>query len=114
MADKTICRALSAKNNEHGPWPLNSLAENLTSKQTPFFWAVDVVMQSICLVYKKPGTIDQVVSPALRKWKQKVHKFKVILSYLVSLNLSWTTFNLSIIKKKKILKDHHPSRVLSE
>lgn len=59
VADKTICRASSARSNEHGPLPLNSLVENLTSKQTPFFSAVDVVMWSVCLVCKKPGTIDR-------------------------------------------------------
>lgn len=59
-------------------------------KQTPFFWVVDMVIWSIGLVCKKPDTINQAVIPALREWKQ-VHKFKVILSYLVSLNRSWTT-----------------------
>lgn len=48
-------------------------------------------MWSTGLAGKKPGTINQAVIPALRKWRQKVHKFKVILSYLVSLNQSWTT-----------------------
>lgn len=62
------------------------------NKQTnPMFWTVDMVMWSTCLVCKKPGTIHQAVIPALRKWKQKVHKFKVTLRYLLSLNRSWTT-----------------------